>query len=809
MPFIPASPRILLFGHPGSGKSSLLGALQRAGETQGEALGAEVIDPSGRLPRLRDHVYNAAPFEHTHTELVTYELRLRPWSVGEQPASLVVIHDCDGNAANALLKHPDPITERSVRGTVATAVVQSDLIALVVNGGADDAELDDAFDEFLMFLERVHGRKAFEREVGGFPIVLVLTQCDLLAEPGGSRTEWVAETQERLAHALKRFAEFLDEQRPADDSGPYLPFGSVELHGHAVAVHAPGRTEPFGVAECFRDIFALARAHRDRVKHSQRSLRRTLWAVACAVWLLFAGAIAVSVFQPKPADPGLADRVHAFMDREPPAAERLAAKQLSRNRRQLAEFQADAGFFALPEDLHHFVTGRLREIDDYQAYQAKLAAAPAPADARSLEELARVEAMLNADLALPGQYTWGETEAARLRDKWLADVPALRTAEGAWQEWYRGLVNQALALTHARTFEGEWRTRVADLESAANTPPFDAAAAIPGSEALPQPRGDAATYRVAAEFDRVYQASRDWEFTRSRLERLRDLADALGLTSDTTRRALDLPPPGPGVDSTVLPGERWKLLLEQFTRASDTAVSFPEWDLGNFPEPGRTVLANRVRESLGNGAKHVRTLLAAKQTADTPEGWRRLADALNEPAIRDWGRLLHVLVRLENAQAADPVVELAAFLRTTEFPLELKGFELSVPLALRVPPVVPAGAIAITVGESAPRTFKLAGEGITEGLNAVYRFVPEQAGAVKYRPGDGFKAELPVRSGDQRFAMTWDDGRTKAYQFDRLSREPRLVLASGTAELATGVTLTPILGSKLPRLPLLLPEMKR
>src|SRR5882757_9172591 len=98
----PASPRILLFGHPGSGKSSLLGALQRAGETQGESLGFEVLDPTGRLPRLRDHVYSNAPFENTHTELVTYELRLKPWRVGEQAQQTVVVHDCDGNAANAL-----------------------------------------------------------------------------------------------------------------------------------------------------------------------------------------------------------------------------------------------------------------------------------------------------------------------------------------------------------------------------------------------------------------------------------------------------------------------------------------------------------------------------------------------------------------------------------------------------------------------------------------------------------------------------------------------------------------------------------
>ena len=825
----PAAPRILLFGHPGSGKSSLLGALLRAGETQGETLGAEVIDLTGRLQLIRDHVYAGAEFHNTHTELVTYEVRLRPWRVGSRAVMdplTVVLMDCDGNAAHALLKHPDPITERDVRGTIASAVVQADLIALVVNAGADDRELDDAFDEFIMFLERVHGRKAFEREVGGFPIFLVLTQCDSLVEPNDTRAEWEAEVRERLRHALRKFAEFLEEQHPLAEEvpSPYLPFGSVELKGYAVAVREPvygerrgesptcpdpsrrpdGSTladQPYGVAELFRDAFAAAVQQRARAIVSRRQLRRTLWSVAIGVWLLFAGAIAVSVFQPLPADPGLAGRVQAFSDREQSASVRLAAKNLARNRKQLAEFQADSGFFAMSEDLRGFVTGRIHEIDDYQGYVAKLSGAPIPAEARTLEELLRIESILNVDLALPPQYTWGETEAAHLRDKWLADIPLLRATETAWQEWYRGLVNQALALTHARSFDGEWRSRVSALDAAAAQPPFVVESPIPGSQVLPQPRGESVTYRVASEFDRVYQASRDWEFTRSRLSQLRNLADALGLTSDTTLRTLDIPPPGPGIDSQTLPGER---LLAG--RASDGL-------LANFPEPGRSLLAAKLHESFSNGAKHGRKLLGEKLTGDTPEGWRKLADSSNEPAIRDWGRLLQLLARLENPKAADPVVELKAFLRAKEFALDVKGFDLAIPLALRVPAATPTGSIAIVVTPPGDtplvRTFKLSGEGTQQGLNAIYHFVAEQSGTFVYRPGDGFKVEVPVRSGDQRFTLVWDDGSTRTFQFDRLSREPKLLPATGAAEPATGVTLTPIAGSSLPGVPVLLPEVKR
>lgn len=779
----PAAPRILLFGHPGSGKSSLLGALQRAGETQGEHLGAEVLDPSGRLPKIREYIYTGTSFERTHTELVTYELRLKPWRVGARPPGSVVIHDCDGNAASALLKHPDPITERAVTGLIASAVVQADLIALVVNAGAADEDLDEAFDEFLMFLERVHGRKAFDREVGGFPIELILTQCDQLFEPGDTRERWLEETESRLDHALKRFAEFLHEQRPVESS-EYLPFGSVTLHGHAVAIREPGGSEPFGVAECFRDLFARANQHRERVRLSRRHLRRTLWAVASSVWLLLAGAVAVTLYQPKAADPGLADRVQAYWNREPPAAERLSTRNLARNRRLLAEFQADAGYFALSEDLRSFVSGRLNEADEYQAYLAKLAATPTPAETRSLEELARLESRLNGELALPMQYTWGETEAARLRDKWLADVPALRGAEAAWQEWYRGLVNQTLALTHARAFDGDWRDRVAALETANVRPPFDAAVAIPGSQSVPLPRGEAATYGAAAEFDRVYQAARDWDFNRERLGHLRDFADALGLTSDASKRILDIPSLGTAFD----PAERLKLIGDQTAN----------WSLANFPEPGRSLLASRLRESLGNGAKHARKLIAEKP------------DALSEPSIRDWGRLLHVLLKLEDSQAVDPVQELAAFLRTSEFALDIKGFELTIPVALRVPAVAPAGTLNVTVvpanGDPVVKSFKLAGDSVTEGLSSTYRFAPEKPGPIAFKPGDGLKVELAVRSGEQRMLMVWDDATNRTYPFDRFAREPKFAPGS---EPATGVTLTPAFGSRLPRLPLLLPDSKR
>lgn len=105
-------PRVLLFGHRGAGKSALIGALLKAGETQGETLRGEVVHSSVDLPRIRDAVYSDGKLEAHTTELVSYTIRLKPWRVAGRPVGdplTVVLDDCDGKAAEELLERPEPI----------------------------------------------------------------------------------------------------------------------------------------------------------------------------------------------------------------------------------------------------------------------------------------------------------------------------------------------------------------------------------------------------------------------------------------------------------------------------------------------------------------------------------------------------------------------------------------------------------------------------------------------------------------------------------------------------------------------------
>src|SRR5947209_10170045 len=78
---VPASRlKILMFGPPGSGKSSLLGALMQAcqaGSSQSLVLHGTLVDDTGRLSELREHTYADAP-PSNRTEIVDYPVHFTP-----------------------------------------------------------------------------------------------------------------------------------------------------------------------------------------------------------------------------------------------------------------------------------------------------------------------------------------------------------------------------------------------------------------------------------------------------------------------------------------------------------------------------------------------------------------------------------------------------------------------------------------------------------------------------------------------------------------------------------------------------------
>src|SRR5262245_45881819 len=97
---------IVLFGLPGAGKSSLLGALAQAAQTQGHPIGARLVDESRGLAELRQRLYEENA-RRTAEEVVPYPVDYEPFSQDGQgkrkePLEAVLI-DCDGRVANDLL----------------------------------------------------------------------------------------------------------------------------------------------------------------------------------------------------------------------------------------------------------------------------------------------------------------------------------------------------------------------------------------------------------------------------------------------------------------------------------------------------------------------------------------------------------------------------------------------------------------------------------------------------------------------------------------------------------------------------------
>jgi hypothetical protein len=834
---LPDAPRVLLFGHRGAGKSALVGALLQAGETQGEALRGEVIASSVDLPRIRDAVYNNVKLDPYKTELVSYTIRLKPWRAtpSASPAAdplTVVLDDCDGIAAEALLEHPEPITRRAPNSPVARAVVAADAIVLLVDGASTDDELHEAFKDFDAFLTVVHRAKTDARVVGGFPVYLVLTQCDRLARQGDTPAAWEARVQARVDYAWAAFDAHLKDADPDDaEPSPFLAFGSVELAVFAAAIRRPplpGSTapthHPYQVAELFRDCFAAARAHHRRTHSSETRLKWTVRLALAAVAALVLGLATVALFPPKPGGVELADRVRAYLAAEPPPAARLADAEIERTRATLARFQSDPEYGALESDLRAFVKSRAKEVDDYSAYRARVTGTTAPGATRQHPDLKRVGEALAHDpqLVPPPQYGWHDTPAALLRDDWLADYRAVDAAQEEFVGRYDGLKREALALMLKRPFDGAWNGELdaLGLKGSARPAPLDEP--LPGSPPVrvPAPRAREArvTYRAPYEFDEVHQMRGQWEQARARAAHLRDLADALGLSTAGGRppAALALPKDGPVNPAAVLAN-----LRRDFPRAG---ADYGEWELSHFPEPARPDLAARLRASFDTGTAHAQKLFT---TPDTRDGWKALAATLDEPRFRDWGALLQLLARLQRARESDPVPpdpvdELAKFLAdldTKSYELNATGFALTIPEDLTtgaLENIDPTNAVLTVTAGSGPdaraaRYTVKKGELRTvtvfrdnkpvEAQVRVYPVVADGATKLAYRPGDELRAVLPVKAGANPPELRWDTG-AQTFQFTRLLREPRL---TGRAA-GTGVTLTPTNSGALPPLPALLPK---
>jgi hypothetical protein len=831
---------IVLFGLPAAGKSSLLGALAQAAQAQEHLLNGRLIDVSHGLDELRRRVYDESA-RRTAEEVVPYPVDFEPFSPltpnpsppkgrGEKAGQHVgaVFIDCDGRVANDLLVRRQALPEDSPEGTLAREVIDADTLVLVVDASAPPAQVESDFAEFDRFLRQLEISRGERAEVGGLPVFLVLTKCDLLAQAGDSAADWMERIEQHKRDLDARFRRFL--ARREQEAGP-MPFGHLDLHLWATAVKRPALTgspakarEPYGVAELFRQCLEHAAVFRGRRRQSGRRLVWTVGAAGGIVALMTALGIGFTVRNLDTQTNALRDRVQLLRDSDMPSeAERLRApiRELHRHADELRALRNDSQFDTLSAEQQQLVRDRLDEMEAYLSYFDRLLASPRPRDAHTEGALREVKQILKTELVLPRE-AWKDTEAGRLHAERLQDAEALESAVRDAEVWYRDSVAKAEKL---RTFAGQqtgrgaagvnwdrWTSDTETLLSPDYRPPFAGSSPIPGAATT-------LTYDATVlRFDEVAAARAEWEGKKGRLQHVLDLCSVLGLAISADKRPAVL----------VIP--RRFTLSQARERRNQLDLSYPRYKSDFVFEHVPDAIRATVDQAAHTSYEH---LLEPAQAAvskqleqagggaeETRSRWQSVRNWLRDPKeLEDWRVLVQVLIRLHDPgssptpESADPVSGLAEFLDRGSFTLTIRRLTLEIPESLERKPAADANLSIYhpaSAGEKPALVLEPSGEGERDPQRRVwtYSYRVRDGQTLTYRPGDALWAKLPLRDD---WMLTWVRCHSLMYQFERLTRPPRLhkkgeATTSGTLE--EGVRLTILPADGVPRVPDLMPVVR-
>jgi hypothetical protein len=815
---------------PGAGKSSLLGALAQASQTQEHLLHGRLTDLSGGgLTELQHRVYDESP-RRTVEEIIPYPIKYEPFGPtgpeGKKRPLTSIFIDCDGRVANDLLVRRKALEPNSPEGTLAFEILQADGLVLVIDISAPPTETDADFAEFGRFLNQLEHSRGERAEVGGLPVFLVLAKCDLLAQPQDSALDWMERIEERKRQVNTRFRDFLARREKGA-----VPFGRIDLHLWATAVkrpelaNTPARPrEPYGVAELF---FQALQAASSFEKQQRRSRRRLAWTVTGAASLIVGLLTIAGVVANRSSSAGsvvdLQNKIEDYRSREgstPSLRLPGSLEKLDRSIAVLTELQNDTGYNQLPLDHQDYVNNRLQELRAYEAYLRQILAARPPAAARNLNDLQAMEEDLKTTLAVP-RTDWRQTEAARLGDERLADLLALRKGVDEANAWYQQLLEKGEELANfARRQPGtngasldwrSWQTDVKKLLAQAQVPPFRPNDRLRG---LYSPTWSETVLR----FDSVEEARTRWEQTRQRLDRFLNLSGALGLGLLPEK-----PPLLVFQNQDTATATDCRLRLEELRKAYPRfqedfrPAALPEAAAADFRQAAQANYANLLEP--GRAAVLRRLAKAVPGNRETAAGWQEVQHWLqkNPEELVEWRVLAGLLHRLAEpgVEEPDPVSELAFFLSRDRFEIALGSLSLKVPRDLGVRPQDNLSVIHKTASGENTLSLERVGEPEYDPQTRLntYTFRLLQRATLTYHPGEDLWAQWPLRKEGETGARTlsWVRGRSTMFQFEHLQRGA--FLHSADQAPATGTyyeNLRPLSGpqTQIPRVPDLLPVVK-
>jgi GTPase SAR1 family protein len=384
-------PRLLLFGSTGAGKSSLLGALAQAAETQKTILKGQLVEKTGELDKLQKKTYAGTPISTAADEsydsriqtagldkiqkntkagtlastagVESYHIHIDPADQGDSAVQATLL-DCNGADALAMLNSANPFDDAN---PVQKPLLDADAILLLVDASLPPKQLDEQFHQFGEWLKDFHEARGSRTDVGEFPVYLVLTKCDLLANPDEPFTAWLNRIEERKKHVHEKFAAYLKDQMPG--------FGSIDLHVWATAIKRPALAdraaktqEPFMVAELFRESMHAAADLQERRVASQHRLQNVLVGLVGVIVILVLSVAMLLVYQPDTTWTTLEDRAAQLLPRpDVPAAVRLGGtlKNLEKKHAELSEIATDHDFASFSPERQNQVLRYRGEIALY------------------------------------------------------------------------------------------------------------------------------------------------------------------------------------------------------------------------------------------------------------------------------------------------------------------------------------------------------------------------------------------------------------------------------------------------------------